>query len=95
MEKRKKQGCILSFYNCYFLYIVCLKKKKKKLLEANGTFSANVIKNPARYVSCIDIIYIIIYINNFSLLAMPRLWLIFICLSFPLLSGPDAVGMPM
>ena len=57
MEKRKKQGCILSFYNCHFLYIVCL-KKKKKLLEANGTFSANVIKNPARYVSCIDIIYI-------------------------------------
>ena len=25
VEKRKKQGCILSFYNCYFLYIFCLK----------------------------------------------------------------------
>ena len=91
-REKSKVAFLVFIIATFYIFFVW---KKKKLLEANGTFSANVIKNPARYVSCNDIIYIIIYINNFSLLAMPRLWLIFICLSFPLLSGPDAVGMPM
>ena len=92
-RREKSKVAFLDFIIATFY--ICFVWKKKKLLEANGTFSANVIKNPARYVSCIDIIYTIIYINNFSLLTMPRLWLIFICLTFALLSGPDAVGMPM
>lgn len=54
-EKSKVAFLVFIIATFYIFFVL-----KKKLLEANGTFSANVIKNPARYVSCIDIIYITI-----------------------------------
>ena len=40
-EEKKSNGCTLSSYNGYL--------GEKKLLDANGPFGGNVIKNPARY----------------------------------------------
>ena len=43
-RREKSSCCTLSFYNGYFGDF-----GQKKLSAANGPFSGNVIKNPARY----------------------------------------------